>query len=121
MGDMHERRASGSSAEDMALLDIVPRSAGKGTATTYAREAHGFAEERTMVAGDGWNDVPMFWGAGRERGTIVGNAEARLVEERHRAARGDSLARRYLAKGFAADAIIEGLLHFGFAPTDAKL
>ena len=28
-----------------------------------------------MVAGDGANDLPMFFGAGRERGVIVGNAE----------------------------------------------
>jgi hydroxymethylpyrimidine pyrophosphatase-like HAD family hydrolase len=33
-----------------------------------------------MVAGDGANDLPMFFGAGRERGVIVGNAEEVIRE-----------------------------------------
>jgi hypothetical protein len=53
---------------------------GKGAATTWVREHLGFPEERTMVAGDGANDLPMFFGAGRERGVIVGNAEEVIRE-----------------------------------------
>ena len=100
---------------------MVPAAAGKGVAATFAREACGFAEARTMVAGDGWNDVPMFWGAGRERGTLVGNAEAKIVAK-HKGDSGASKARHFLAKGFAADAVMEGMRHFGLAPpaTDGR-
>ena len=68
-----------------------------------------------MVAGDGANDLPMFFSAGREHGVIVGNAEDRL-KDAHRA---DRRPQHYQARGFAADAIVEGLKHFGLAPSDA--
>ena len=118
LGDAHENRATGSAATDMCLTDMLPGNAGKGAATRWVRERLGFAEERTVVAGDGANDLPMFFDAGQERGIIVGNAEERLVE----AHRGRPRPEHYLAKGFAADAIVEGLRHFGLAPAaPAKL
>ncbi len=62
--------------------------------------------------------LPMFFDAGQERGIIVGNAEERLVEAHRERPRPE----HYLAKGFAADAIVEGLRHFGLAPAaPAKL
>lgn len=69
-----------------------------------------------MVAGDGANDLPMFFGAGNERGTIVGNAEVKLVE----AHKTDPRPEHYLATGFAADAVVEGLRHFGLAPASEE-
>lgn len=50
-----------------------------------------FPEERTLVAGDGANDISLFFDAGRECGVIVGNAEERLVAEHKLRARPVSL------------------------------
>jgi hydroxymethylpyrimidine pyrophosphatase-like HAD family hydrolase len=111
-GEQHENRASGTRAADMCLTDMLPSNAGKGAATTWVRQHLGFTEEQTMVAGDGANDLPMFFGAGKERGTIVGNAEERLMQA-HKA---DPRPEHYLAHGFAADAIAEGLCHFCLTP-----
>merc|ERR1711941_252945 len=97
----------------MCVTDMLPANSGKGTATTWVRQHLGFMEERTVVAGDGANDLPMFFGAGRERGIIVGNAEEKLVG-RHKH---EPRAEHYWAEGFhAADGIVEGLRHFGLVP-----
>ena len=58
----------------------------------------------------------MFFDAGQERGIIVGNAEERLVEAHRERPRPE----HYLAEGFAADAIVEGLRHFHGGPAAAQ-
>ena len=114
-GGDYSLRASGSDSQDMALLDIVPQSAGKGVAAIYAREVifNGLVKEsNVMVAGDGWNDAPMFFNSGNERGCFVGNAEKELVDEHIMIPR----KRHYHANGYyGADGLIDGLRHFGFA------
>ena len=115
LGNVHEKRASGSSVDDMCTTDVLPGNTGKGTATTWLRARLGFEERSTMVAGDGANDIPMFWGAGNERGTIVGNAEALLVAEHRKVPREG----HYLASGFFADGVLEGLRHH-FQPQEHR-
>lgn len=61
----------------MAIVDMLPANAGKGAATTWARQQLGFTEQQTMVAGDGANDLPMFFDAGAERGVSTMPSSAR--------------------------------------------
>ena len=111
MTQSKEKRASGSKNSDMALVDCVPVEAGKGNATRWVREKFGFPCERTMVAGDGFNDVPMFWLSGTEKGVLVGNCEENVVEMLQK----KPIQRLMWAKGyFAAAGIIYGLKSFGF-------
>ena len=71
---------------------------------------------QAYIRNRGANNLPMFLGVGRERGVIVGNAEDRLKAAHW----GDPRKEHCQAQGFAADAIVEGLKHFGLAPTDAS-
>lgn len=63
-------------------LVATSKSGGKGCALDYVRERVGAVAERTLVAGDSGNDVPMFDRAARGgvRGVVVGNAHSELVE-----------------------------------------
>jgi len=94
---------------DTPFIDILPSKAGKGHVTAYIRNKLGFAEERTMVAGDSGNDFLMFQ-VGNERGTIVGSANKEMLEF-HEA---EPHEHHYLAKARCADGIVEGLEHFEF-------
>lgn len=90
-------------------LDIVPRSSDKGQAMQFLRQKWKFAAEQTVVCGDSGNDIALF-AVGNERGIIVGNARKELLTW-HSDYPADH---RYLAQGFCAGGILEGLKHFGF-------
>lgn len=89
-------------------LDIVPRTSDKGQAMQFLRQKWKFAAEQTVVCGDSGNDIALF-AVGNERGIIVGNARKELFQW-HNEYPADY---RYLAKGFCAGGIIEGLHYFG--------
>ncbi|MEH2087290.1 sucrose-phosphate phosphatase [Nostoc sp.] len=89
-------------------LDIVPRTSDKGQAMQFLRQKWKFAAEQTVVCGDSGNDIALF-AVGNERGIIVGNARKELLQW-HNEYPADY---RYLAKGFCAGGIIEGLHYFG--------
>ncbi len=89
-------------------LDIVPHSSDKGQAMQFLRQKWKFAAEQTVVCGDSGNDIALF-AVGNERGIIVGNARPELLQW-HDEYPSDH---RYLAKGFCAGGIIEGLKYFG--------
>ncbi len=89
-------------------LDIVPRTSDKGQAMQFLRQKWKFAAEQTVVCGDSGNDIALF-AVGNERGIIVGNARPELLQW-HNEYPADY---RYLANGFCAGGIIEGLKYFG--------
>ncbi|MEH2339023.1 sucrose-phosphate phosphatase [Nostoc sp.] len=89
-------------------LDIVPHSSDKGQAMQFLRQKWKFAAEQTVVCGDSGNDIALF-AVGNERGIIVGNARKELLQW-HDEYPADH---HYLAKGFCAGGIIEGLKYFG--------
>ena len=90
-------------------LDILPRYSDKGLAMQFLRQQWGIEPEQTVVCGDSGNDLALF-SVGEERGIIVGNAQAELLQW-HNANPSDY---HYLAKAFCAGGILEGLTHFGF-------
>jgi sucrose-6F-phosphate phosphohydrolase len=90
-------------------LDIVPRSSDKGQAMQFLRQKWKFAAEQTVVCGDSGNDIALF-AVGNERGIIVGNARPELLKW-HTEYPADY---RYLAQGYCAGGILEGLKYFGF-------
>ncbi|WP_392530905.1 sucrose-phosphate phosphatase [Nostoc sp. C117] len=90
-------------------LDIVPRTSDKGQAMQFLRQKWKFAAEQTVVCGDSGNDIALF-AVGNERGIIVGNARKELLQWHNE----HPVDHRYLAKGFCAGGIIEGLNYFGF-------
>ncbi|MBD2532415.1 sucrose-phosphate phosphatase [Nostoc flagelliforme FACHB-838] len=89
-------------------LDIVPHSSDKGQAMQFLRQKWKFAAEQTVVCGDSGNDIALF-AVGNERGIIVGNARKELLQWHNE----HPAEHRYLAKGFCAGGIIEGLNYFG--------
>jgi sucrose-6F-phosphate phosphohydrolase len=89
-------------------LDIVPHSSDKGQAMQFLRQKWKFAAEQTVVCGDSGNDIALF-AVGNERGIIVGNARKELLQWHDEY----PATHRYLAKGFCAGGIIEGLNYFG--------
>eukprot|EP00170_Pyropia_yezoensis_P009800 contig_44026_g9838 len=70
---------------DWRYLDVASTAAGKWAAMAYVRRRLGeagvgtFRADQTLVAGDSGNDVAMFAG-GSERGVVVGNAQAELLD-----------------------------------------
>lgn len=102
---------------DWRYLDVASTAAGKWAAMAYVRRrlaAAGvatFAAEQTLVAGDSGNDVAMFAG-GAERGVVVGNAQAELLDwlAAERRATGGAVDDRIVhADGRCAAGILEGL------------
>ncbi|MFN6527479.1 sucrose-phosphate phosphatase [Nostoc sp. ChiSLP03a] len=89
-------------------LDIVPLTSDKGQAMQFLRQKWKFAVEQTVVCGDSGNDIALFT-VGNERGIIVGNARKELLQW-HNEHPADY---HYLARGFCAGGIIEGLNYFG--------
>ena len=91
-------------------LDILPRSANKGSAMTFVRQFLGFAPESTIACGDSGNDLALFVDR-PEFGIIVGNAMPELLDWHQSQPPVD---RRYFATAHCAGGILEGLQHFGF-------
>lgn len=90
-------------------LDILPRHGDKGLAVQYLRGEWGIDAKQAVVCGDSGNDIALF-SQGEERGIIVGNAKSELLQW-HKDNPADY---HYLAQGFCAGGILEGLNHFGF-------
>ncbi|MBE9189516.1 sucrose-phosphate phosphatase [Gloeocapsopsis crepidinum LEGE 06123] len=90
-------------------LDILPRNSDKGLAVQFLRQQWEMSPEQTVVCGDSGNDIALF-SSGQERGVIVGNASAELLEW-HNA---NPVDYRYLAQAACAGGILEGLHYFGF-------
>jgi hypothetical protein len=90
-------------------LDILPRRANKGMAMTFLRETLGVGADQTVACGDSGNDLSMFVER-QERGIIVGNAMAELLDWHH----ANPSPIRYLAQAHCAGGILEGLRYFEF-------
>ncbi len=86
-------------------VTILPRSASKGKALKWLIRHLKVKPSETLVAGDGGNDSSMFQIKG-SNGIIVENAQPELYE-----ATVDLNV--YLAQGFNADGVLDGLKHFG--------
>jgi hydroxymethylpyrimidine pyrophosphatase-like HAD family hydrolase len=86
-------------------LDVLPPSAGKGSATLGLAQLIGIDPDHIVVAGDSANDLDMFQAVAR--GIVVGNAREEL-----RSALRNSPAHFFATRSHAAG-IIEGLLHLG--------
>jgi len=89
-------------------LDILSSRANKGNALAYIQQVLGFESDRTIACGDSGNDVALF--EQNTIGVIMGNAQPELLQWHHQNPSDD----RYLAQGFCAAGILEGLQHFGF-------
>jgi sucrose-6F-phosphate phosphohydrolase len=90
-------------------LDILPRNSDKGLAVQFLRQQWEMSPEQTVVCGDSGNDIALF-ASGQERGVIVGNASAELLEWHY----ANPVDYRYLAQAACAGGILEGLHYFGF-------
>lgn len=90
-------------------LDVLPRQANKGMAMSFLREQLAMDAAQTVACGDSGNDLALFEQR-EERGIIVGNAMPELLNWHH----SNPSANRYLAQGYCAAGILEGLQHFGF-------
>ena len=98
------------SAGDSFLIEVCPESAGKGKGLTRLRESLGFREEDTLVCGDGGNDIPMFYDAGRELACIVANAAVGLREKLQSEERPNT----FMATRASAGGVMEAIEHWGF-------
>ena len=92
-------------------LDILPRHGDKGEAMQFLRQQFEMPAAQTVACGDSGNDLALFR-VGEERGVIVGNAQAELLDWHHRY----PCDHRYLAQAEYAAGILEGLQHFQFLP-----
>lgn len=90
-------------------LDILPRWGDKGQAMVFLRQGFGIDPDRTVACGDSGNDQALF-ATGEERGILVGNARAELLEWHY----ANPSANHYLARAGFAGGILEGLHHFDF-------
>ena len=89
-------------------LDILSSRANKGNALAYIQQVLGFKSDRTISCGDSGNDIALF--EQKTLGVIMGNAQPELLQWHHKNPNDD----RYLAQGFCAAGILEGLQYFGF-------
>ena len=89
-------------------LDILSSRANKGNALAYIRQVLGFDPDRTIACGDSGNDIALF--EQKTLGVIMGNAQPELLQWHYQNPSDD----RYLAQGFCAAGILEGLQYFGF-------
>jgi sucrose-6F-phosphate phosphohydrolase len=87
-------------------LDIVPETAGKGSAVRFLANWLGVSLDQVVVAGDSGNDIDMFMEP--FRGIVVGNADDDL-----RALEGDHI---YLATRDHAAGVLQGLQYWGILP-----
>lgn len=83
-------------------FDVIPGAAGKAAAVRHVAAWLGVPRERVMTAGDSENDADML-AAGNA--IVVGNATPGLIERVG--------ATAFLARGFHADGVVEGLRHHG--------
>lgn len=83
-------------------FDVIPGAAGKAAAVRHVAAWLGIPSERVMTAGDSENDADMLVAG---NAIVVGNASPGLVELVR--------ATAYLARGFHADGVVEGLRHHG--------
>lgn len=82
-------------------FDVIAEKAGKGAALLYVREALDIPPERTLAAGDSYNDLEMLLAS---RGIVVGNATPKLKAALHH-------TDAYLAEQTHAAGVLEGLEH----------
>jgi sucrose-phosphate synthase len=87
------------------FVDILPKRASKGNAILYLCHKWGIPLTKVYACGDSGNDTDMF----RDpiNGIIVGNMSDELRDLKPR-------KKLYLADGYAAEGIIEGLESYGF-------
>lgn len=94
-----------------ALLDIIPRKAGKATALHYLADRHGLALDHVFFAGDSGNDLDALTSG--VCGTLVGNAPEPVRTQALELSRRNSGANLFAAQAYYGDGILEGLLKFG--------
>lgn len=91
-------------------IDVLPRGVNKGTTLRRVLEWLEIPETHAVVAGDSLNDLSLFQTG--LTGVLVGNAEPRLVRRVGRQAHVHTSERE------GVDAIVEGLIRFGFLEED---
>lgn len=102
----------------LGLLDVLPASATKYHAIRFLMKQEGFAESRTVFAGDSGNDLPVLTSG--LQSVLVRNASPAVREEALAQVRARGLADRlYIARGgflgmngHYAAGVLEGLAHF---------
>jgi len=104
--------------KDIGLLDVLPASAGKLHAIRFLMQQHGFAESRTVFAGDSGNDMQVLTSG--LQAVLVRNADTNVRQEARRRLTATSRRQNlYFAHGdfrgmngnYAAG-VLEGLVHF---------
>lgn len=104
--------------ENVGLLDVLPERATKVHAIRFLMKKKGFAEERTVFAGDSGNDLPALTSG--LQAVLVRNARDDVRQEARDAMDGKGMRDRlYLASGGFLDmngnycaGVLEGLAHF---------
>jgi len=105
-------------AAQVGLLDVLPECATKLHAVQFLMTQQGFAETRTVFAGDSGNDLPVLTSG--LQAVLVKNAHPEVRDEARRALAAHALLDRlYLARGgflgmngnYSAG-VLEGLAHF---------
>lgn len=91
-------------------IDVLPRGVNKGTTLMRVIAHMWMPRDGVIIAGDSLNDLSLF-DTGL-RGVLVGNAEPRLVRK---VSRRDHV---HTSEHEGVDAIVEGLLRFGFLLED---
>jgi hypothetical protein len=90
-------------------LDILPKNADKGLAVQHLQQRWEMTQVPTVVCGDSGNDIALFT-VPDAKGVVVGNAQSEL-RQWSQENKADAL---YIAQGYCAGGIIEGLEYFGF-------
>ncbi|MBI1321411.1 MAG: HAD-IIB family hydrolase [Candidatus Hydrogenedens sp.] len=94
-------------------IDILPQRASKGKAVRYLSGKWNVPIERIVTAGDSGNDIDML--KGKTAGIVVSNYSSELEP-----LKSSPSSRIYFAKEACAAGILDGLRHYGFAPSQQE-
>lgn len=97
-------------ATGRALIDVIPKQAGKALALRYLADKYSFENGRVFFAGDSGNDLDALISG--ICGTLVGNAPESVRRQARRLQEQMPDARLYFAQAYFGDGIIEGLQFF---------
>lgn len=94
-------------------LDLLPQNGDQGLAVKFLQDKWQIPAAFTVTCGDCGQDNALFQGL--EKGIIVGNAKPELLQWYETNQR-ESI---YLAQGYCANGVLEGLKYFGFLQCEA--
>jgi len=96
----------------LALLDLVPITAGGAQALFYLMEKLGLPKTRVFFSGHSENDFDILMSG--VCSTLVGNALPAVRDRARELAENTERARLTLSRGYYGDGVIEGLLAYDF-------